>query len=123
MERKVFDVGGHAHLLTFSWYRRRRLLDDNRAKGTVIHFLADQLRRGGGACMGFVIMPDHVHALIHFKQPGMLGQFMQQWKTQSSIRLKEWIKKHLPAYAMAIELALPIWQPRYYDFNVFSSKM
>jgi hypothetical protein len=52
MERKVFDVGGHAHFLTFSCYRRRRLLDDNRAKGTAIHFLADQLRGSDGACMG-----------------------------------------------------------------------
>jgi putative transposase len=33
------------------------------------------------------------------------------------------IKKHLPAYATAIDLSQPIWQPRYYDFNVFSSKM
>jgi hypothetical protein len=42
MERKIFDLKGHAHFVTFSCYRRRRILDDNRAKGIVIHFLADR---------------------------------------------------------------------------------
>jgi len=123
MERKIFDFISHAHFVTFSCYRRRRILDDNRAKGIVIHFLADQLRKADGSCMGFVIMPDHVHAIVHFKQAGMLSQFMQQWKRRSSIKLKEWIKKHLRAYATSIGMSEPIWQARYYDFNVFSQKM
>jgi len=122
VEREVFDIGGHAHFVTFSCYRRRRLLDDNRAKSIVIHFLSEQLRKADGACAGFVIMPDHVHALVHFNQPGMLSRFMQQWKARSSARLKEWIKKHLPAYAAAVDLSEPIWKPRYYGFNVFSQE-
>ncbi len=72
--------------------------------------------------MGFVIMPDHVHALVHFQGPGMLSCFVQQWKRGSSIRLKELLRKQLPAYAAAIDLSEPIRQPRYYDFNVFSLK-
>jgi len=101
VERKAFDIGGHAHFVTFSCYKRRRLLDDNRAKGIVIHFLSEQLRKADGASMCFVIMPDHVHARVHFDQPGMLSRFMRQWKAKSSVRLKEWIEKHLPAYAAA----------------------
>ncbi len=65
-------------------------------------------------------MPDHVHALVHFRKPGMLSQFMQQRKRRSSIGLKEWSIKHLPAYFAAINPGDPIWQPRYYDFNLFS---
>jgi putative transposase len=71
---------------------------------------------------GVVIMPDHVHSLVHFKETGMLSQFVQQWKRKSSIQLKGLLKKQLPAYAAAIDLSDPIWQPRYYDFNVFSWK-
>ena len=123
MERKIFDLKGHAHFVTFSCYRRRRILDDNRAKGIVIHFLADQLRKADGSCIGFVIMPDHVHAVVHFKEAGMLSQFMQQWKRRSSIQLKECLKKHIPSYATSIDMSEPIWQARYYDFNLFSRKM
>jgi putative transposase len=42
------------------------------------------------------------------------------WKRRSSIRLKEFLKDRLPAYAAAIDLSEPIRQARYYDFNVFS---
>lgn len=65
-------------------------------------------------------MPDHVHALPHFKQNDMLGHFMQQWKRRSSIRLKQFIKERLPSFVAVIPLNEPIWQPRFYDFNVFS---
>jgi putative transposase len=120
MERKVFDTGGHAHFVTFSCYKRRRLLDDDRAKGVVVHFLADELRKIDGSCVGFVIMPDHVHALLRLKEPGMLSRLIQQWKRKSSNRLKQFFKGHLPAYAAAIDLKEPIWQAGFYDFNVFS---
>ena len=122
MGRKVFDLRAHAHFVTFSCYKRRRLLDDDRAKGIVVHFLADGLRKLDGACMGFMIMPDHVHALLYFNEPGMLSGFIQQWKRRSSIGLKEFLKDRLPAYAATIDLREPIWQARYYDFNVFSGK-
>jgi putative transposase len=65
-------------------------------------------------------MPDHVHSLLHFQEQGMLSQFIQQWKRRSSIRLKQWIKDHLPAYAAAIDIDDPIWRARYHDFNCFS---
>jgi hypothetical protein len=56
--------------------------------------------------------------MLHFREPGILSQFMQQWKRRSSIRLKEWSKKHLPAYSAMINPIDPIWQPRYYEFLI-----
>ncbi len=123
MERKVFDIRGHAHFVTFACYKRRRLLDDDRAKGIVVHFLADELKKADGTCSGFVIMPDHVHALLYFRETGILSRFMQQWKRKSSNRLKKFLKESLPAYAAQINLSEPIWQPRYYDLNVFAREM
>jgi putative transposase len=119
MERRVYDSEGHAHFVTFSCYKRRRLLDDDRAKGTVIHFLAEELRKKDGSCVGFVIMPNHVHALLHFKKPGMLSGFIQQWKRKSSNRLKNFFDEHFPAYAAEVGLREPIWQAGFHDFNVF----
>jgi hypothetical protein len=66
MQRKIHDNLNHAHFITFSCYRRRRLLADNRAKGIVIHFLSEQLKNqkrivywicryaGSCACCGLV---------------------------------------------------------------------
>jgi len=122
MERKVYDIEGHAHFITFSCYKRRRFLDDNRAKCIVVHLLDAELRKTGGSCMGFVIMPDHVHALIRFAEPGMLSSFIQQWKRKSSYRLKKFLEEHLVAYAATIDMREPIWQARFHDFNVFSTE-
>jgi putative transposase len=120
MRRKIFDKNHHAYFVTFSCYRRRKLLDDNRAKGIVVHFLSAQLKNQSGDCAGFVIMPDHVHALIHFQQPGALSVFMGQWKRRSSIALKLLFQKNLTCYGSKIDLEGPMWQPKYYVFNIFS---
>ena len=69
MRRKIFDRENHAYFVTFSCYRRRRILDDDQTKQIVIHFLREQLRNQDGKCVGFVIMPDHVHAVVHFGPP------------------------------------------------------
>ncbi len=64
--KRTFDREGHAHFVTFSCYRRRRLLDHDRAKKVVLGVLNSQLTRQDGRCVGFVVMPDHVHAIIWF---------------------------------------------------------
>jgi putative transposase len=120
MRRRIFDNEGHYYFVTFSCYRRRRLLDEDRAKRIVIHFLASQLVNQQGECTGFVIMPDHVHALVRFGQRERLSLFMNQWKRRSSMNLKGFYRECLPAYGDAIDLEDPMWQPKYYCFNVFS---
>ncbi len=98
MRRRIFDREGHACFVSFSCFRRRRLLDDKQAKGIVIHFLSVQLKNQGGNCLGFVIMPDHVHALVHFNEQGQLSIFMNQWKRSSSMGLKRLYRGVLSAY-------------------------
>ncbi|MFZ2448275.1 MAG: transposase [Syntrophobacteraceae bacterium] len=122
MRRRIFDNEGHAFFVTFSCYRRRRLLDDNQAKGIVIHFLSEQLKNQQGSCVGFVVMPEHVHALIHFNENGQLSIFMNQWKRRSSMQLKKLYRNDLSAYGRQIDLEGPMWQPKYYAFNVYSEK-
>lgn len=120
MPRKIFDRENHAHFVTFSCYRRQRILDDDQAKRIVIHYLAAQLKNQNGMCMGFVIMPDHVHAMVHFQDSGMLSIFMNQWKRRSSMQLKQLYKEKLTNYGAKIDLEKPMWQPKYYGFNIFS---
>ena len=120
MRRRIFDDEGHAYFVTFSCYRRRRLLDEDRAKRIVIHFLDAQLSNQQGECIGFVIMPDHVHALVRFGEQDRLSMFMNQWKRRSSMQLKQVYGQDMPSYGEAIDLGGPMWQPKYYCFNVYS---
>jgi len=120
-ERVVFDTQGHAHFVTFSCYKRRRLLDHEKARRIVVSQLQSRLAAQNGRCIGFVVMPDHVHALVWFAEDDQLSRFMKHWKRLSSVMLKRLYRDELTAYGRELNLAQPIWQPRYYSFNIFSS--
>jgi len=121
-KRRMHDDEGQAQFVTFSCHRRRRLLGHARARQVVISLLASELMTHEGICSGFVIMPDHVHAIVWFSQPGRLSHFMKQWKQKSSVRLKKFIHGQLPEYSRKIGRKDPFWQPRYYPFNLYSEK-
>ena len=120
--RRVCDGDAHAHFVTFSCYKRRRLLDDDRSKAIVVDFLSRQLGREQGVCIGFVVMPDHVHALVWFGEDGRLSQFMCQWKRRSSMALKDLYRTVLSNYGAGIGSGQPMWQAKYYGLNVFSDE-
>ena len=82
--RCIYDDELHAQFVTFSCYRRRRLLDHARARQVVISLLATELATHEGTCCGFVVMPDHVHAIVWFHEPGRLSHFMKQWPPRNS---------------------------------------
>lgn len=110
----------HAFFITFSCYRRRKLLNNDITKIIVIHYLSTQLKNQSGDCIGFVIMPDHVHAIVNFRQPTLLSTFINQWKRRSSMLLKKWYKTSFTTYTSKIKPTDPIWQPNYYSYNIFS---
>ncbi len=82
--------------------------------------LGSRLAKHNGLCTGFVIMPDHVHALVWFPEPGQLSEFMNKWKDQSSHEIKTLYQTRFPAYWTQLGEADPIWQARYYGFNIWS---
>jgi putative transposase len=120
--KRTYDREGHAHFVTFSCYRRRRLLDHDGPKTVVLDVLNSQLAMQLGRCMGFAVMPDHVHAIVRFPEPDQIGHFMKQWKQRSSVRIKRLLRDHLSSYASHIDPAEPVWQARYYDFNLFAER-
>jgi putative transposase len=120
--RKIHDDELHAHYVTFSCYRRRRLLDHDGAKRVVLGVLNSQLLGRKARCVGFVVMPNHVHAIVWFPQPGQLSVFMQQWKRLSSHHIGLMVRDKLIHYAEHIHGKQPFWQAKYYPFNLYSEE-
>ncbi|MEE8452162.1 MAG: hypothetical protein V3R99_09615 [Thermoguttaceae bacterium] len=50
VKRRIYDDELHAQFVTFSCYRRRRLLDHPRARQVVMDVLTDELRKRKGIC-------------------------------------------------------------------------
>jgi putative transposase len=64
-------------------------------------------------------MPNHIHALGAIEQQ-QLSDFMKQWKQRSSVQIKKLFREHLQHYALYFDPSQPVWQARYYPFNVYS---
>ncbi|MFH1923827.1 MAG: transposase, partial [Planctomycetota bacterium] len=120
--RQIHDDELHAQFVTFSCYRRRRLLDHPRTRQIVMSILAAELVSHGGTCCGFVVMPDHVHAIVWFPEPGRLSAFMQVWKSRSSRQAKKFIRGQLQKYTESFDPKGPFWQPKYYPVNLYTEK-
>ncbi len=122
VERRVYDDEKHIHFVTFSCDRRRTLLQPDRAKRIVIGQLGSRPARHDGLCTGFVIMPDHVHALARFPEVRQLSPLMNKWKEQTSRQIKESYRTRFLNYWSRIADGDPIWQARYYGFNIWSRR-
>jgi putative transposase len=118
--RAVYDDELHAHFVTFCCYHRRRLLDDDRARRVVLGVLNSQLASRDASCVGFVVMPDHVHAILWLRVPGQLSVFVQQWKRLGSHHVGQLLRNKLVRYAEKIGSGDPFWQAKYYPFNLYS---
>jgi putative transposase len=120
--RRIYDSERHAQFVTFSCYRRRRLLDHELMRETLVAILANKLEIYHGLSCGFVIMPDHVHSIVWFPEIGDLSRFMKGWKQTSSLKLKALLRGLLPNYSKAFAPTDPFWQAKYYPFNLYSEK-
>jgi len=68
--RRGWNEAGHAHFLTYSCFRRWPLLTRARARRWVIAALEDARRTLDLALWAYVIMPEHVHVLLHPRAAG-----------------------------------------------------
>jgi len=95
------------HFLTFSCYRRAPLLGKPQARDIFEQTLERSRKWYGFYVAGYVVMPEHVHLLISEPERAKLSVALQMLKQNVARQLRE------PEGG-------PFWQPRYYDFNVWS---
>lgn len=128
MKRKILTGGGSSHFVTFSVNGRRNLLNCPRTRQIVISALDGVERNGLVNVAGFVVMPDHVHALLWFDDDTRLPQTIQTWKRVSAHYLRLFFQEHFPEIIGHLKAKegqreiVRVWQKRYYDFNVFSPR-
>jgi putative transposase len=106
---KRYQNSGSDHFLTFSCYHRLALLNTDAVKQTFERTL-EQVRRWYGpdvfGCV--IIMPEQVHLLVSEPRTEKLSSAIQMLKQLVSQRSKH--------------NTTPLWQARYYDFNVMTQK-
>jgi len=116
----------HLHFITCSCYRRLPLFASAHAKNLFVKILGEVRDRYQFALVGYVVMPNHVHLLISEPAKGTPSSVMQVLKQRVSRRLRPKPRKKTSSQQLTLPFrhahdSLPhFWQPRFYDFNVWS---
>jgi putative transposase len=121
-KRRIHSEGTYAHYVTFSCYKRRQLLSPDKCKRIVLGELTSQLRKHAAICVGFVVMLDHLHAVIWFSEEHKISAFMEDWKTFTSSAISVIYEREFPKYSAAAGQGSTVWQSKYYDFNIHSDE-
>lgn len=104
---KRFQEAHCLHFITFSCHHREPLLGTPEARD-VFEITFERTRKWYGFCVrGYVVMPEHVHLLVSEPERTKLSTALQMLKQNVARELR------LPEGS-------PFWEPRYYDFNVWS---
>ena len=94
------------HFITFSCYQRRPYLSSPELRDTVEDALERTRSRYRFCVFGYVIMPEHVHALFTEPKRATVADVTKAWKL--SVTLRQPLR--------------PFWEDRYYDFNVYTER-
>lgn len=104
-----FQQAGDLHFITFSCFRRQPLLATAKAKRTFEQTLERVRCWYDLFVTGYVVMPEHVHLLVSEPERSTLAVVIQMLKQITSQKIVPTAKT-------------PLWQVRYYDFNVWTAK-
>ena len=115
-----FDHLNTARFITFCCYRRHKFLTN----GTVIEIFLDSLskmkEKYALRLFGYVIMPEHVHLVLHPQDGTTLGKVMGELKSKSAVKVIEKRLAPLPSDCRVMKNGIErraFWQPRCYDHN------
>jgi putative transposase len=116
--------GNHdLHFITGSCYRRQPELGTARRRDLFLQVLEQARRRCQFVVYGYVVMPEHFHLLMSEPERGDPSAVMKVVK-QRFTRLVHGKRKQ-PSAAQATLWIFPrtrVWQKRFYDFNVWSTR-
>ena len=117
---------GYSHFITTSCYQRLPLLRSRGNRDLFLRVLEQVRRRYGFAVTGYVVMPEHVHLLIGEPQRGNPSRVMRAIKQGFARRLLSRLRQaansqQLALWSGPVERGR-VWQPRFYDFVVFSER-
>lgn len=111
---KRYYGSGDLHFITCSCYQRRPYLVTPEACDLFLSELERMRKKYRFIVVGYVVMPEHFHLLMSEPQKGTPSLVMQAVKLGFTRRVLQ--KRRCSTEPNARHL----WQPRFYDFNVWT---
>lgn len=118
-----FYGGGDLHFITCSCYRGQPELGTAYRRDLFLRVLEEARRKYQFVVYGYVIMPEHFHLLVSEPEQGDPSVVMKVVKERFSRRLNRRRRTRSVGQSWLWNLSPnPIWQKRFYDFNVWSTR-
>ncbi len=120
---KHLDSLGTPRFITFTTFGRQKLLCDSDVVAVVLRSIELARKRSGFSVLGYVIMPDHVHLVIHPREGSQVGYLVGSIKQKSGFEIiSRWKRHHPEALSSLVRFSAgrttqAFWQPRCYDHN------
>ena len=123
---KHYDKLGTARFITFTCYHGRPLLSSPAARDIVVNHIGDLRHKHGIKILAYVVMPEHVHIVLHPPENVELGRIIGQMKARSARELIALYGRdsgliHCRGRGSETELKA-VWQRRCYDHNCRTSE-
>ena len=115
-----FDHLNTARFITFSCYHRQKLLTKNAAIDIFLTSLEAIRSKYSIKLYGYVIMPEHVHLVLHPPDSVKLGPVIGELKSKSASQIIFGKLLKLPEICRVVKNNKErwiFWQPRCYDHN------
>ena len=123
MKLKHFDHDGRARFITFCAHKRLPIITNNRFRQIIVDSI-DRVRTVSSfSLLAYVIMPEHVHLVLHPAEETRVGEIVGEIKRSSALQ----IHQILLAGQSDLEKRLTVvrngasrfvfWQRRCYDHN------
>jgi putative transposase len=127
------------HFITCSCYQRQPVLSSAQRRDLLLDTLEETRQRYRFVLVGFVVMPEHLHLLITEPETGDPSVVMKVLKERFTRKLRTAgtppIASGAPLITSGAPLIapfamsgiphpepVPVWQKRFYDFNVWTEK-
>jgi putative transposase len=113
------------HFITCSCYHRQPQLDKAKRRDLFLSILEEARQKYRFVVHGYVVMPEHFHLLMTEPEVGDPSAVMKVLKERFTRKLRTEGAPLIASFAMSgpshAEPA-PVWQKRFYDFNVWTEQ-
>ncbi len=113
--KRYYGTGG-LHFITCSCYQRQPWLGTPARRTLFVNILEEVRRAYDFTVFGYVVMPEHLHLLFGEPDRGDLSLVMQLLKQRVARRVLSALRRR----SSHDRVPEHFWQPRFYDFNVWS---
>lgn len=128
---KRFNEPNHAHVLTFSCYRRYPLLLKDRTRRWLVEALDQARSKHNYAILAYVIMPEHAHVLVYpRKEQYDIADFLKSVKQSVSRKAKGYLLSNSPTWLQMLSVntrrgrVFRFWQAGAgYDRNIRTTEL